>query len=130
MKKIVILLSLLIVVIAACFIPVDIQKTVAIKAPLLNVYRQLSDPLNWEKWRPDIKRIVIADSNKVSIQKAGISSFRIKYAGQNLNVVTSENLFNVIDSAENKKVNYSYTVMPDQLQTTVLDKRPKKTLVQ
>lgn len=129
MKKIVILLSLLIVVIAACFIPVDIQKTVAIKAPLLNVYRQLSDPLNWEKWRPDIKRIVIADSNKVSIQKAGISSFRIKYAGQNLNVVTSENLFNVIDSAENKKVNYSYTVMPDQLQTTVLDKRPKKTLV-
>src|ERR1700744_898747 len=109
MKKIVILLSLLIIVIAACFIPVTIQKTVAIKAPLLNVYRQLSDPLNWEKWRPDIKRIFISDSNKVSVQRNGISSFQIKYAGQGLKVITNENLFTVIDSADNKKVNYSYT---------------------
>ncbi len=129
MKKIVILLSLLIVVIAACFIPVTIQKTVAIKAPLLKVYQQLSDPLNWEKWRPDIKRIFIADSNKVSIQKDSTISFRIKYSGQDLRVITNENLFTVIDSAENKKINYSYTVLPDQLQTTVLDKHQKKTLV-
>ncbi|MDB5142865.1 MAG: hypothetical protein JWQ66_1578 [Mucilaginibacter sp.] len=129
MKKIVILLSLLIVVIAACFIQVDIQKTVAIKAPLLNVYQQLSDPLNWEKWRPDIKRIFFADSNKVSIQKDGIISFRIKYADQGLNVITNENLFTIIDSVDNKRINYSYTVVPDQLQTTVLDKHLKKTLV-
>src|ERR1700743_984842 len=104
MKKIVILLSLLIVVIAAWFIPVDIQQNVAIKAPLLNVYRQLSDPLNWEKWRPDIKRILFADSNKVSIKKDSTTSFRIKYADWGLKVITNENLFTVIDSAENKKV--------------------------
>jgi hypothetical protein len=129
MKKIAVLLSLLLIVIAVCFIPVDVQKTITIKAPLLNVYQQLSDPLNWKKWRPDIKRIFIADSNKVAIQKGGTASFRIKYAGQGLSVITNENLFTVIDSAENKKVNYSYTVMPDQLQTTVLEKRSKKTLV-
>src|ERR1700744_903994 len=129
MKKKVILLLLLLIVIAACFIPVDVQKTVTIKAPLLNVYQQLSDPLNWEKWRPDIKTIFTADSNKVYIQKASISSLRIKYPGQDLNVITNENLFSVTDSAENKKINYSYTVLPDQLQTTVLEKRPKKTLV-
>src|ERR1700743_2551310 len=102
MKKIVILLSLLIVVIAACFIPVDIQKTIAIKAPLLNVYQQLSDPLNWEKWRPDIKRIFITDSNKVSIKKDRTISFRIKYADRGLKVITNENLFTVIDSGEKK----------------------------
>jgi len=129
MKKKVILLSLLLIVIAACFIPVTIQKTIAIKSPLLNVYQQLSDPLNWEKWRPDIKRVFIADSNKISIQKDSATSFRIKYAGEELNVISNENLFIIEDCRDNKTVNYGYTIMPDQLQMTVLDRHPKKTLV-
>ena len=129
MKKIVILLSLLIVVIAACFIPVTMQKTIAIKSPLLNVYQQLSNPLNWEKWRPDIKKVLIADSNKISIQKDTTTSFRIKYADQELNVISNENLFIINDARDNKTVNYSYTIMPDQLQMTVLDRHQKKTLV-
>ncbi|MDB5152136.1 MAG: hypothetical protein JWR54_887 [Mucilaginibacter sp.] len=130
MKKKVILLSLLVIVIVVCFIPVTIQKTIAIKSPLLNVYEQLSNPLNWEKWRPDIKKVFIADSNKISIQKDIPTSFRIKYAGQELTVISNENLFIINDTrGDNKTVNYSYTIVPDQLQMTVLDNHPKKTLV-
>jgi effector-binding domain-containing protein len=129
MKKKVILLSLLVIVIVVCFIPVTIQKTIAIKAPLLNVYEQLSNPQNWEKWRPDIKKVFIADSNKISIQKDIPTSFRIKYAGQELNVISNENLLIINDTRDNKTVNYSYTIVPDQLQMTVLDNHPKKTLV-
>src|ERR1700754_4618610 len=110
MKKKVILLSLLFIVIAACFIPVTQQKTISTNTPLLMVYRQLSDPQNWIKWRPDLRKISAADPNKISVQK-DTASFRIRYAGKELGVSMNENLFIVNDTPGNKATSYSYTIL-------------------
>ena len=128
MKKKVVLISLLLVIIAVCFIPVTQQKTISIKAPFLNVYQQLANADNWAKWRPDIKRISITDSNKVSIKK-DTAFFSIKYNGQELNVRSKENLFFVNDKQGAETFDYSYIISPDRVQEFVLDKHPKRTLV-
>ncbi len=128
MKKKVILILLLVIIIAAFFISVTQQKTISIKAPFLNVYQQLYNPTNWAKWRPDIKKIAVADSNKVSIQK-DTAFFRIKYAGQELSVRSNENLFIVNDKQDSKTADYNYIISPDRQQNFVLDKHPKNTLV-
>lgn len=121
MKKIVILLSILLVVLFACFIPVTQQKTISIKAPFYNVYNQLNGSAKWIKWRPDLREIYAADSNKISIKNESRNSFVLKYAGQELDVKASAGVFDIFEQNGNKMLNYSYSVVPqkDQDKTSV-----------
>jgi effector-binding domain-containing protein len=112
MKKKIIVLSLSVLVFAACFIPVTQQKTVSIKAPFLSVFSQLSQPLNWEKWRPDISNISSNDSTKIMIRKEGATFFQLKYENHELNVRSKGYTFFIDDRWGNKSTNYNYIVMP------------------
>lgn len=113
MKKKVILLSLLVLTICTFFVPISQQQTVLIKAPFLNVYRLLADPLNWQRWRPDIKKDFITDSTKFSIQK-DTASFTVKNEEKNLGVRMSGNIFTVTDHYERRASNYNYVIFPDK----------------
>jgi effector-binding domain-containing protein len=113
MKKKIILLSLLVLVIAACFIPVTQQETFSIKSPFLNIYRELIIPANWERWRPDIRKDFNADSAKISIKKEN-SSFSIKYGRQELSVGLNENMLAVNDAWNGSSSKYTYTVIPEK----------------
>lgn len=111
MKKKIIGLSLLVLIFAACFIPVTQQKTVLVKAPFLNVFDQLSEPLNWEKWRPDLKKIFLTDSGEISTKK-DTASFQIKYVNQQLNVSRFGYSFAINDAWNEQATDYNYTVIP------------------
>jgi effector-binding domain-containing protein len=112
MKKKIIVLSLFVLVFAACFIPVTQQITVHVKAPFLNVFNQLSEPLNWEKWRPDLNKVFLTDSDKIAIKKDGPRFFQLKYQDRELNVRSTGYTFFIHDRWNNKISNYSYTVTP------------------
>jgi hypothetical protein len=111
MKKKIIGLSLLVLIFAACFIPITQQKTVLVKAPFLNVFDQLSEPLNWEKWRPDLNKIFLTDSGKISTKK-DTNSFQIKYVNQRLNVSRIGYTFVINDAWDSRTADYIYTVIP------------------
>ncbi|MBS1521493.1 MAG: hypothetical protein JST50_10880 [Bacteroidetes bacterium] len=112
MKKKIIVLTLLILVIAACFIPVNQQKSVSIKSPFLNIYRELVLPANWGKWRSDVRQDFAADSSKINIKK-DTASFTIQYKNKVLNVGFNENVFNVKDRWSNNS-NYGYAIIPEK----------------
>ncbi|HTK21927.1 MAG TPA: hypothetical protein VL442_20560 [Mucilaginibacter sp.] len=120
MKKKIIVLPLLVLIIAACFIPVTRQKTVSIKWPFITVYRELILPANWAKWRPDLRKDFTVDSSEMNIGK-GNSSFAIRYQGKALNVDFKENAFNINDTWNGNKT-YTYTVIPEKdiKRTTVI----------
>ena len=112
MKKKVILLLLILVISAVFFIPVSQQKTISVKSSFLKVYRQLSGAESWEKWRPDLNKNILTDSNKVSIKK-DTNSFIIKYADLELNVKWAGNSFNIMENSDNRTINYGYAIIPD-----------------
>lgn len=128
MKKKIIVLSLPILVIAACFIPVTLQKTVSIKWPFINVYRELILPVNWVKWRPDLRKNFAIDSSRIGVKKDN-SSFAIRYEGKALNVSFKENIFNIKDTWDSNN-NYTYTVIPEKdLKKTSVIASDKITLI-
>ena len=112
MKKKIIVLALLVLIVAACFIPVTQQKTVSIKSPFLNIYRELVLPANWGKWRPDMRQDFATDSSKISIKK-DTASFNIQYKSKELNVGFSENVFNIKDRWDNNST-YGYAIIPEK----------------
>jgi effector-binding domain-containing protein len=112
MKKKIIVLSLLVLIIAACFMPVTQQKTVSIKSPFLNIYRELVLPSNWGKWRPDIRQDFAVDSAKINFKK-DTASFNIQYKNKELNVGFNENVFNIKDRWNNNS-NYGYAIIPEK----------------
>jgi len=122
MKKKVILLLLILIIIALFFIPFHQQKTILIKSPFLNTYSLLANPAKWEKWRPDLRKAVIADSNKITVKK-DTNSFLIKYANQELVVKYKGNTFEIDETSNGKNASYSYSIIP------VADKFLNKTII-
>src|ERR1700761_9695578 len=112
MKKKIIVLSLLVLIVAACFIPVTLQKTVSIKWSFISVYRELILPANWVRWRADLRKDFAADSSRIDIKKEN-SSFGIQYQDKALNVSFNENVFNVADNWDSKST-YTYTIIPQK----------------
>lgn len=113
MKKKIILLAILLIIISPFLIPATQQKTIFIKASFFDVYTLLLKPDNWEKWRPDLQKIVKKDSNKISIQKHA-GAFNIKYADFELKVHSGGEMFDVEDNSGNKTSYYSYLVVPQK----------------
>lgn len=113
MKKKILALSILVLIIVACFIPVTQEETIYINAPFLNLYRQLITPANWARWRPDINKYFSADSSKVAVKK-GSSSFAIQFGNQSLDVGFNESTFAINDALKDGAVQYSYTLIPDK----------------
>ena len=114
MNKKVILLVLLLIVLAACFIPVTEEKTISVKASFFNSYHILSNPDGWKKWRPDLRNIPAADTGKISIRK-DTGSFSIQYPDLALNVKMAGGLFTIDDHSDNKSTGYSYMAEPAKL---------------
>lgn len=113
MKKKIIVLSVLVLITAACFIPVTQQETITIKSPFLNIFIHLTNPANWKKWRSDINTIPNADSSKI-IVKRDSSSFSLNYGQKEIKVKSGGYLFEIEDSWNNKNINYSYVIVPDK----------------
>lgn len=111
MKKKVILLSLIVVILALCFIPCTQQETILIKSPFLNIYSLLVNPLKWEKWRPELRKTLDADSSKISIKKDS-SSFIVKYENLESDVKFRGTAFDINDNFDGKTAHYSYTLIP------------------
>jgi effector-binding domain-containing protein len=126
MKKKIIILSALVIVIAACFIPVTQQETVTVKSAFLNLFTQLDDPQNWKKWRSDLRIIPAADSNKVLL-KRDTNSFALNYGEKKLEVNAGGYLFQIEDSWNNKTLNYNYIIVPDKSPTKTIVIVAKKT---
>ncbi len=122
MKKKVILLILILIIIALFFIPFHQQKTILIKSPFLNTYSLLANPAKWEKWRPDLRKAMIADSNKISVKK-DTSSFLIKRENQELEVKYKGNAFEIDETSNGKNTSYRYSLIP------VADKFLNKTII-
>ena len=115
MKRILLLLSLILIIYASYFIPVTEQKTVLIKASFFRVYQQLSGANNWVKWRTDISNAFRADSINFSVKK-DTGSFSILYPGMQLKVKPTGNIFDIDEYGSNKNLVYSFTVLPDKVQ--------------
>jgi effector-binding domain-containing protein len=122
MKKKVIFFLLLLVTLASFFIPVTQQKTIVIKSPFLRVFSLLTRPENWERWRPDLSKNILADSSKIAIHKDS-NFFSITYDPIKIDVKLQGNTFAIDDKEGDKTASYSYEVVP------VPDKRPGQTLV-
>ncbi|HEY4326869.1 MAG TPA: hypothetical protein VGN20_22980 [Mucilaginibacter sp.] len=115
MKKKVIFLSVLFTVIVLGFVPFFSQnKTTLIKASFFNTYKQLDNAGNWENWRPDLKKIYLADSNKISIKK-DTNAFTIHYGDNRISVKLADALFNVEEQTDNKTIHYRYSIEPDKI---------------
>ena len=122
MKKKVILLTLILVIIAFFFIPFYQQKTILIKSNFLNTYSLLANPAKWEKWRPDLRKALIADSNVVSIKK-DTNSFLIKNENHELEVKYKANTFQIDETSNRQNASYRYSIIP------VTDKFLNKTII-
>jgi effector-binding domain-containing protein len=122
MKKKVVLLVLILMTIVLFFIPLHQQKTVLIKSPFLNTYSLLANPAKWEKWRPDLQKAMIADSNKISIKK-DTNSFLIKHENDELEVKYKGNAFEIDETSSGKNKSYRYSLIP------VADKFLNKTII-
>ena len=114
MKKILLLLSLILIICAVCFIPVTEQRTVTIKATFFNVYQQLINGNNWKNWRTDFNHKSAIGSSKVSV-KQNISGFELKYSNLTVKVIPINGYsFKIEESDKNKLFEYSFTAFPDK----------------
>jgi effector-binding domain-containing protein len=111
MKKIYLLISVALLLLIIIFIPISTTENIYIKAPFLNVYRLLNEPANWEKWRPDLRRIAEQDSAAIVVQKKP-GYFVIKDKNAIIQVHNSAVIFSVNDYTDGNHVGYSYSVAP------------------
>lgn len=122
MKKKIILLILLLIIILLFFIPFNQQKTILIKSPFLNTYSLLANPAKWKKWRSDLRKVMIADSNKISVKK-DTNSFLVKHENEELEVKFEGNTFQIDETSNGKNASYRYSLIP------VADKFLNKTII-
>jgi effector-binding domain-containing protein len=112
MKKIIVLISAVLILLALFFIPVTQQSTISIKSPFLTVYNELFNPENWKTWRPDLSKVNSADSNKIVIKKT-VNLFTITSPVNKIVVKSEAAMFDVKEDNDAKSANYSYLVIPD-----------------
>ena len=120
MKKTIILTTLACILLALYFVPVSLEKTTTIKSSFFNVYDQLSRPNHWKRWRPDLRKVLLDDSNELSVKKSP-NSFTISRGTQQLNVKVAGTLINVEEKNKDNTTAYAYFIVPDN--------PPDKTLI-
>jgi effector-binding domain-containing protein len=122
MTKKVLLIILFAAILATYFIPFKLQKSVLIRYSFLNTYSFLAKPLKWEKWRPELRKVMNTDSGKIIIRRDS-TQFTIKYDSLELGVLPKGNSFNISERINGHSTNYSYVLIP------VPDKFLNKTIV-
>lgn len=116
MKKIAILLTLLFVISAACFIPFSQQKTIIIKGSFFNVYQQLANSQNWAKWRSDLRQVRLIDSTKISEKKMA-KGFEISCTNLSISVSPTDGYsFKINEVNTGKTFQYQYSILPGKFQ--------------
>jgi len=122
MTRKVLLSALSAVIISAFFIPVSQQKSILIKSSFLNTYSFLNNPVKWEHWRPELRKTIETDSNKISVQTEK-DAFRIKDENFEIKIKASGNFFDINERRDAKSINYTYALIP------VDDKFLNKTII-
>src|ERR1700722_13341377 len=89
----------------AYFFPVTLQKTTIIKSSFLNTYSFVANPSKWERWRPDLRKVLLTDSEKIVIQKDS-SGFMIKHNRLAITVTPKGNSFDINEEQDGKINNY------------------------
>jgi effector-binding domain-containing protein len=120
MTRSVILFALILVIASVFFIPVNQQETIPVNSPFLTVYRELTNPSDWQKWVPELKKATLTDSDRIVIKKDS-NSFIINYAGVRINARYHSGVYEVNEKNNSRPITYSYTTFPD--------KQPAKTIV-
>ncbi|MDP9046956.1 MAG: hypothetical protein M3N14_02390 [Bacteroidota bacterium] len=114
MRKTIALLLALLLAGFVIFTPVTQQKTFVIKSSFFNVYNELTRAGNWERWRPDIRKLYQSDSTKITrIQDK--TGFTLKFSAINLHISLNGYTFNISEFKAGEKLAYSYIVVPQQL---------------
>lgn len=114
MKKFIVLISAIVLLSVVLFIPVSQQKAVVIKASFFNVYAELANAGNWEKWRPDIRKLRQTDSTKLHEKQNG-NGFTLNFSTSSLGVIVNGYSFNISEYDAGDELNYNYTVIPEKL---------------
>jgi len=127
MKKKLIAATIIIVLIAACFIPVTLQQSLTIKSTFFNTYEQFARANNWKKWRSDLRDTWMSDSSKITTQATG-NTFSIACKELTLQVTNIDGYsFNVDEKNADGELFYNYTVTPkkeqNQAQVVVSEKK-------
>ena len=112
MNKKILFFVLILVLSASCFIPVNQQKNVVIKSPFLNLYGQLSNPVKWENWRPDLQKEVLADSTKIKINDKKRGNFTIAFNNSQINATSVGTAINVVEKNGETTSSYGYFLSP------------------
>ncbi len=110
-KKLLVPLLAAVLIVALFFIKVDQQNTVSVKAPFLNVYALLSNPVRWTAWQSGLRKAVAADSAKVIIREEN-KGFSIKYDTLEFDVKQTGNIFEITKIEGSKKTNFVYAIIP------------------
>jgi effector-binding domain-containing protein len=113
MKKVIIVLSILVLIVAVILIPVTSKETIQVKSSFFNTFKFLSTPANWGKWRPDLKKEFVSEPDSILIKK-DTNSFSIKSRGNMLKVAISASSFVVSDGWNGNNSEYIYSVIPDK----------------
>lgn len=125
MKKRIIILTIILALIAAFFIPVNQHKEFVIKSSFYNVYQKLAKAKNWERWRNDIRRSLNTDSGKI-LTKTDSTGFALKDGSLQIQVkIVDGYSFDVQERYNGAKKEYYYTVLPEKFpdKTTIIVSR-------
>ena len=127
MKKKLITIVVIIAIIGACFIPVTLQQSLAIKSTFFNTYEQFAQANNWKKWRSDLRSTWLSDSSKITTRTTG-NTFSITCNDLTLLVTNTDGYsFNVDETSAQGSLHYDYTVTPkkeqNQAQVVVTEKK-------
>lgn len=121
-KKLILILSSLIIITALGFIPFNKQIAVKVNAPYFNCYQQLFVAANWKNWQPAISSAFTGNPTAFKPNSFG-QGFKITIAND-IFLVKQQNSSTLLVSRhfKNNDFNYSYTIIPDTnaLTTTII----------
>ncbi|HVX48681.1 MAG TPA: hypothetical protein VHB48_00940 [Chitinophagaceae bacterium] len=129
-RVVAIIAAVLVVAVTICsFVKVDVEEKVVIRASMLNTFRELSSPAEWQKWHPAFASACAGGGCGV-IQDNALKIFTLKASGYSLRVKNEGASFIITDTVNGKSRTYCYNAIPSLQDdsTTILVVRPKTIL--
>lgn len=109
MKKFIV--PVVILALAAAFIPFKQEDTLKLNAPFLKTYNDLLHAGNWVKWLPLLLHDNAAANGKI-VSSGSQNKFSIRSGGAVVNVESKGGTFYISEDSSGKVKHYEYTLMP------------------